>query len=268
VHAQPVIPLDRDAILGHLEARRAGFAIEVLPECESTNTLLMARPGPGDGPVAVVLAERQTAGRGRRGRSWLAWPGASLTFSTRWSFPPGAPVPAGLSLVVGLAVVNALEGLGVEGLALKWPNDILLHGCKLGGILVELTSGRGRPHLAVIGIGLNIDLPPETRIPGQAGVASLRQALAAVPDRNLVAARLLGELEDLLTLYAVAGFDALRPSWMQRNAHANLPVRLESEGMITEGVCRGVDQDGALLLETPGGVERVLSGEVSLRGVA
>lgn len=258
--------LDAALIQDYLDGGPTSFSVEVLSECESTNSVLMSRPGPEAGPVLVVLAERQTAGRGRRGRSWLAWPGASLTFSLRWVFPVGAPVPAGLSLVVGLAVSNALESLGVEGLALKWPNDILLHGRKLGGILVELISGRERPLVAVIGIGLNVSLPANAQVPGQAGVASMAEALAQVPDRNLLAARILTKLDEVFAIYGTAGFGALRDAWSQRNAHADLPVRLEADGRISEGVCRGVDQDGALLLETRQGLDRVLSGEVSLRG--
>lgn len=240
--------------------------MQVLAECDSTNSVLSATGPRDDGRVPLVVAESQTAGRGRRGRSWLAWPGASLTFSVLWRFPDGAPVPSGLSLVVGLALAVALEKLGVAGVRLKWPNDVLIEERKLAGILVELQSGRGRGPAAVIGIGLNMALPAAA-IPGQPAVCSLADCLADVPDRNQVLAGILAELQDLLGVCGVAGFDALRGAWEQRNAHAGRAVRILGEGIELEGVCQGVDEDGALLLATEQGVQRILSGEVSLRAV-
>lgn len=261
----PTAPLSTDAIRHWLGSRAPDFDLEVLAECASTNSVLSATGPRDDGRVPVVVAESQTAGRGRRGRSWLAWPGASLTFSVLWRFPVGAPVPAGLSLVVGLALAVALEKLGVAGVRLKWPNDVLIEERKLAGVLVEVQSGRGRGPAAVIGIGLNMALPATAEIPGQPAVCSVSDCLADVPDRNQVLAGILAELQDLLGVYGVAGFDALRGAWEQRNAHAGRAVRILGEGVELEGVCQGVDEDGALLLGTQQGVQRILSGEVSLR---
>ena len=136
--------LDAGGVAEALGELAGVFSLEILPECDSTNSRLLDNPPSGDGRVHVLAAERQTAGRGRRGRAWQSWPGAGLTFSLLWRFAPAAHVPAGLSLVVGLAVARTLEELGVEGVALKWPNDVLIQGKKLAGILVELSSGRGR----------------------------------------------------------------------------------------------------------------------------
>ena len=252
-------------------ARRIGaladsFVIDWRAECASTNSVLMETTPADDGRVHVVVAERQTAGRGRRGRQWLSWDGASLTFSTLWRFAPGAPVPAGLSLVAGVAVARALEQLGVQGVQLKWPNDVLVHGNKLAGILVELLPGRGRTPAAVIGIGINVDLPAHAEVPDQAGVTDLARALQAPPPaRSLVLASVLVELQRLLETYAAAGFAALRGAWQQRNAFADLPVRICSDTDTLEGICSGVDDDGALLLRTEAGTRRVLVGDVSLR---
>lgn len=242
------------------------FAIDWVAECDSTNTRLIDATPADDGRIHVLIANRQTAGRGRRGRQWLSWEAASLTFSVLWRFSPGAPAPAGLSLVVGLALARALEELGVQGVQLKWPNDVLIHGDKLAGILIDLLPSRGRPPAAVIGIGLNLHLPADAEIPGQTGVTDLARALeTAAPARATILAAILGQLHRLLDTYATAGFPALRAAWEQRNAFAELPVRIISEGDTVHGICAGVDEDGALLLRTGDGLRRILAGDVSLR---
>lgn len=255
---------DLPACLQALGHRAGAFAIRAVDECASTNSALVDHPPADDGRIHVLLAERQSAGRGRRGRSWMAWPGASLTFSALWRFPAGSPVPAGLSLVAGIAVARALESLAITGVQLKWPNDVLINGDKVAGILVELIPGRGRTPAAVIGIGINLGLPPDAAIPGHNGVTDLASH-GQPPSRDALLGRVLAELHDLFATYASAGFPALRGAWMQRNAFADLPVRIEGEGSTVHGRCAGVDDDGALLLDTSGGLQRILSGEVSLR---
>ena len=251
------------AELGALAAR---FAIEWMDSCASTNSSLMAQPPADDGRVHVLVADRQSAGRGRRGRQWQSWAEGSLTFSLLWRFAPGAPVPAGLSLVVGLAVARTVEQLGAFGVQLKWPNDVLVNGEKLAGILVELLPARDRSLSAVIGIGINLQLPPDTHIEHHAGVTDLMRALEhAPPSRPALLACLLVELQALLDTYALAGFPALKGAWEQRNAFAELPVRISGERDASDGICLGVDEDGALLLRTGGGVIRILAGDVSLR---
>ena len=257
--------LDAGAVAAALGELAGLFVLTVVPECDSTNSRLLESPPPEDGRIAVLATDRQTAGRGRRGRSWLSWPGAGLTFSLRWPFVPAPHVPAGLSLVVGLAVARALEALGVEGVQLKWPNDVLIHGRKLAGILVELSSGRGRGAAAVIGIGLNLRLPPDAVVDAATGVTDLASCLDGPPGPNRLLAALLAQLQPLLDLYAAAGFTALRGAWLQRNAFADLPVRILGERDEIVGTCAGVDDDGALLVRTADGLRRVLSGEVSLR---
>lgn len=258
-------PLDTAATIGHLGDLADAFDLHIMDECASTNSALLDAPPPDDGRIHVTVAERQTAGRGRRGRQWQSWPGGSLTFSALWRFTPGAPVPAGLSLVAGLAVVRALEKLGLQGLQLKWPNDVLVNGHKLAGILVELLPGRGRTPAAVVGIGINLQLPAGAEIPDQPGVTDLARHLSPLPDRNRLLAAVLTELYLLFDTYAAAGFAALRGAWQQRNAFADLPVRITGEEKEIVGTCAGVDDDGALLVRTDGGLVRILSGEVSLR---
>lgn len=242
--------------LGPLAPR---FDVDAVAICESTNASLLERAGQGAPSGSVLVAQRQTAGRGRMGRQWFSSPGASLTFSLLWRLPPGR-MPAGLSLVVGLALAEALESMGVAELALKWPNDLLLDGRKLAGILIELAPGSDNAF--VIGVGLNLKLP--TDLPQE--VRATATALdTAIPGEELLA-RLLVALHGVLTDFGAAGFAFLRDRWLARCAHLYAPVRILSEfASPTEGRCVGVDGDGALQLETPIGILRVLSGDVSLR---
>ncbi len=246
-------------------ARR--FDIDVLDSCDSTNAVLLARAEAGAPSGTVVVANEQTAGRGRRGRSWFASPGDSLTFSLLWRFAPGT-APAGLSLSVGLAVAQAMvevpggtQSAGAGDMALKWPNDILKTGRKLGGILVELVPGA--PHAAVIGIGLNLHLA--TAMPDELRAASAALDLPDA-DQNALYASLLTRLLERLEQFASGGFASMRDEWTARHAFQDAEVVLTADfGAPRQGICRGVDTDGALLLESDGRVERVLSGEISLR---
>ena len=248
-------------------ARR--FDIDVLASCDSTNAVLLSRAEAGAPSGTVVIAGEQTAGRGRRGRSWFSSPGDSLTFSLLWRFAPGT-APAGLSLAVGVAVARALQKIpsgtqsaGAGDAALKWPNDILKNGRKLGGILVELVPGA--PHAAVIGIGINLRLPAGMPEEVRAASAALN-ANGAAPDADDLYAAVLTELLSTLDTFATAGFAAIRPEWIARHTFQDAPVRLSTDfGPPKEGICRGADNDGALLLEIDGRIERILSGEVSLR---
>lgn len=263
---QNTIPAtDAESIARALGALASRFALTVVDECDSTNSVLRDAPPADDGRIHVLVAHHQRAGRGRRGRSWQAWAGYSLTFSSLWRFEPSPSVPAGLSLVAGLAVARALEDVGVEGIQLKWPNDVLVLGNKIAGILVELIPGRGKTPAAVIGIGLNLALPDDANIPGQPGVTALAHEIGTNVDANDLLARLLVRLNDLLQSYAQGGFRSLRGAWQQRNAFAELPVSILDDESETFGICVGVDDDGALLLDTDHGRIRIIAGDVSLR---
>lgn len=256
------MPVTIAAIAARLGAAARRFDVDVLASCDSTNAVLLARAEAGAPSGTVVIAEEQTAGRGRRGRTWFASPGDSLTFSLLWRFAPGT-APAGLSLAVGVAVADALQKVGATDTALKWPNDILKDGRKLGGILVELVPGA--PHAAVIGIGINLRLPAGMPEDVRAASAALGTDGGA-PDSNDMYAALLGELLATLETFAARGFAAIRPEWLARHAFQDARVSLSNDfGPASQGICRGVDSDGALLLEIDGRVERILSGEVSLR---
>lgn len=265
-------PVRLRALLGAAGGR---FDVDSLAECESTNTELLARAERGAPSGSVLVADRQTAGRGSRGRTWLASPEASLTFSLLWRFDGGLERMSGLSLAVGLAVVEALEACGASGVKLKWPNDILHDGAKLGGILVELHNeprrdayDEGNAAMAVIGIGLNLALPES--IVSNDGFAlppaALVRAVPTMPERHQLFAQLLIALARVLDRFAEHGFSALRAQWQARHAWQDAPVRLLRDGSILkDGVCLGADDDGALLVRTEAGIERCLSGDLSIR---
>ncbi len=210
------------ARLQHLGGR---FDVDAVDQCDSTNSELLRRAEKGAPSGSVLVADRQSAGRGRRGRSWLSAPGDSLTFSLLWRFPVGCPL-SGLSLAVGVAVAQALDNLGAQAVFLKWPNDILLRqpagDAKLAGILIELQSDR-RGVQTVIGIGINLQ-PPADDLPQPA--AGLYQAMAQRPTRSEVLAELLRQLAPTLDAFAVNGFAACKNDWLARHAWQDAPVSL------------------------------------------
>lgn len=248
-------------LLGTLAPR---FDVDALAEGASSNDLLLERAARGAASGSVLVVDRQTAGRGRRGRHWQSSPEASLTFSLLWRFNGGVERLAGLSLAVGVALARALAALGAGAVRLKWPNDVLLGGRKLAGILVELSSER-RGMVAVIGVGINL-LPPPVDSAFDTPAAALVDALPTLPDRHLLLATLLGELAPVLDRFAADGFAALRDEWLALHAWQGLPVNVLRDGCVEiAGHCLGADADGALLIESSRGIERCLSGDLSLR---
>jgi len=249
--------------LGPLAAR---FDVDALETCDSTSSELLRRAEQGAPAGTVVVADRQSAGRGRRGRQWLSAPEASLTFSLLWRFTGPLNRLAGLSLAVGTALAKGLEGLGAQGVVLKWPNDVLLRQgddyAKLAGILIELSSDR-RGTQAIIGVGLNLR-PPSVELPQPA--AGLDQAMERLPERHDLLAAILAALLLELERFAVHGFSGAKNDWQQRHAWQGLAVRIQADDAAgPAGICLGADDDGALLLDTGSAIERVFSGDVSLR---
>ncbi len=259
--------LDAAAVRAQLGVRARGFQLELLDTCASTNTLLLERARGGAPSGSVIACELQSAGRGRRGNRWQSGLGGGLTFSLLWRFRQGAAGLAGLSLAAGVAVVRALASLDIEGVQLKWPNDLLHAGRKLGGILIELQGDAAGPSAAVIGIGINLRLHPAMRDAIAQPVTDLATIARQVPQRNHLLAATLIELRRVLEQFAEHGFAPLRQEWVSRHAHQGRLVTLSSgEGKSTvTGRAAGVAEDGALLLETARGLERCVSGELSLR---
>jgi BirA family biotin operon repressor/biotin-[acetyl-CoA-carboxylase] ligase len=240
-------------------------SIEVVAETGSTNTDLLARIGSLSGPT-LLLAEAQTAGRGRAGRGWYSAPGDTLTFSLAWKFKRSLHDLMGLPLAVGVVIANALASFGVK-VQLKWPNDILKDEGKLGGVLIETAIAQqllGSEVWAVIGIGINLAVPG-IEVTGQpASAANIAEA-----DRNAFMAALVSELCAALTVFDDQGFIPFMAQWNKLHAYAGLAVTIIDGGeVLHEGTAIGVDHIGRLLLDTGEGQIAVIAGDVSLRVTA
>lgn len=240
----------------------AAVDVEVVAETGSTNADLMARAAQLARPTLLV-AQHQSAGRGRAGRSWLSAPGDSLTFSLAWKFPGSPQRLLGLPLAVGVALAEALAALDVP-VQLKWPNDLLKDGAKLGGILIETQGAPDGATWAVIGVGLNLLMPERLE-------ARIGRTVAAAPwlarmERDALMAALLGALAAAMDQFGQAGFGAFRARWDLLHAWRGQPVKVIDNGAaLQQGVAAGVDDSGRLLLDTGAGRVAVLAGDVSLR---
>jgi BirA family transcriptional regulator, biotin operon repressor / biotin---[acetyl-CoA-carboxylase] ligase len=251
------------------DAAPAPLTVEVTDQVDSTSSELMRRSQRRNVHGVALAAEWQTAGRGRRGRSWTAVAGGSLTFSLGWQFEQGAGFLAGLSLAVGVAVARSLQAEGLVGISLKWPNDLVHRHLKLGGILIELNGDALGPSTTVIGVGLNVRLPASVRADIPVAVTDLATVAgrkAAPIDRNRLLARLLAELAAVLDQYAKEGFAPFAAEWQHRHAYQGKTVKLLlPDGATVTGKVAGVDASGALVLADGPRRARFLSGEISLR---
>lgn len=238
--------------------------VEVLGQCASTNSLLLERARTGAPHASAIVCERQTAGKGRRGNTWISSEGDSLTFSLLWRFVSDISALSGLSLAVAVACARALEARGAAQIKLKWPNDLLFEERKLGGILVETLPVAGGVAV-VIGIGLNVRNAAVLRDSLGYPVADLQEA-GAVGTRTALLAAQLAELADLLPFFEKGGFVRLREEWLERHAWQGRQVVLASgTHRHVQGEAVGVAEDGALLLLVEGQVLPCYSGELSLR---
>jgi BirA family transcriptional regulator, biotin operon repressor / biotin---[acetyl-CoA-carboxylase] ligase len=268
--ADPVELLDAHRIRAELgEAGRSHLhRLELLFEVDSTNTRLLSSAPPPPSTADVCVSELQHAGRGRLGRRWFAPFGGSIAMSLGWTCSDVIRTLPALSLGVGVAVSRALARAGAEGISLKWPNDIWFRDRKLGGVLIELRAEAGGPAHVVIGVGLNVRLPEASRREIEASgvaVAAVTEACRVAPSRNLVAGAILDELLSMLVQYERCGFSAFRDAWAALDGLKNRPAQVVVGGTAILGVARGVDSDGALLLETKESMQRFVSGEASLR---
>jgi BirA family biotin operon repressor/biotin-[acetyl-CoA-carboxylase] ligase len=251
-------------------ARERLQAIEHFETIGSTNGYLLGREPPAPGRFRAALAEYQEAGRGRQGRRWNMPAGTGIALSVAWQF---SRAPAGLTalgLAVGAVARRAIhDAVGIDA-GLKWPNDLMLDGGKLGGILVEVgPQAAGACHV-VAGIGLNVAVPAEllavlgdARLPARNLAAALR---GAAVDRSRLAAALIERLSELFAGFAASGFAPWRDEWLAAHVLANRQVELRTTRAVVVGAVRGIDADGALLIEDDRGLRhRILSGDVTVR---
>lgn len=265
--ARPLQWLDVEAIRAGLGAERDALHIEILDYATSSNALLLQRAVQGAASGSVLAVEWQSAGRGRLGRTWFSGLGDALIFSLLWRFESGLAALSGLSLAVGIAMMRTLTELGVPGVGLKWPNDVLLNDGKLAGILLEAQGDMLGPSAVVIGIGLNLAVPETLRGRIDQAVSDLASLEMTVPERNLVLAVSLKNLAAVLREFADRGFAPLRAEWESHHVFQMRPVKLSlPDGSQVAGTVTGVTDEGALRLETEQGEKIFHAGEVSLRG--
>lgn len=258
--------LAADRLSSALPADMRGLAhrLTILPQTESTNADAAQRILAGNSHGVCIAAEQQTAGRGRRGRQWLSPFAKNLYFSVIWEFSSGAAALEGLSLCVGVAVARALKHLGAESPSLKWPNDVLLNGRKVAGILLEMQGDPAGICQVIIGIGLNVRM-------GEADVSTIDQpwtdlaAAGVSAGRNEVLAAVLAELYQALTCYSEQGFAPFHAEWEALDAYRDREVVVILGDNRVAGRACGVEKNGGLVVETSSGRRVFHGGEVSLR---
>lgn len=242
-------------------ARRLVTDFSLLQTVDSTNNIVRTAIEGGSAQGYVCFAERQTGGRGRHGRRWVSPFGRNLYLSLSWHFEEGAAALEGLSLSIGVGVARVIESFGIPGVALKWPNDILLAKQKVGGVLLEMMGDPVGSCQVIVGIGLNL---------GMTGGEDIDQPWAdlashAQISRNALASALLSELLPMLNGYSYQGFEAYRAQWESFDAYRDRPIKLITPRMIVKGLGRGVSNTGAIQIEVDGFVESFSGGEISLR---
>jgi BirA family biotin operon repressor/biotin-[acetyl-CoA-carboxylase] ligase len=255
----PIQLLDVECILDQLVDKR----VTVLPVVDSTNQYLLDRITELQSGDACI-AEYQQAGRGRRGRQWISPFGANLYLSMFWRLDQGPAAAMGLSLVIGIVMAEVLKDLGAQDVRVKWPNDLYLNDRKLAGILVELTGKTGDAAQLVIGAGINLAMRETNANAINQGWINLQEAGINI-DRNELAATLLNELRQSLRQFEIDGLAPFIARWRALDNFIDRPVKLLIGEQQIFGIARGIDQQGALLLDQDGVIKPFIGGEISLR---
>lgn len=264
----PVELLDVQSILSGLAAgtRNHLGPVEVLLQVDSTNNRLREQAMKGAPSASVCVAEQQTAGRGRQGRLWVSPFAENLYLSLLWHSRAGVAALGGLSLVAGIAVLRCLQAFGIHQAGLKWPNDILVDGAKLAGILIDVTGESSGPCAVIIGIGLNVAMShPASEEIEQPWVDLCSLTGVAGISRNRLAAGVLDELLPAIKLFESRGMQPFMDEWRQHDIVAGRQIDLRLPAEVVRGMACGIDAAGALLVDTPAGRRRFACGEVSIR---
>ncbi|SBS29316.1 Bifunctional ligase/repressor BirA [Marinomonas aquimarina] len=260
---------ERLILLEEGRLRAAGVASEIaidIPfDTPSTNDVLKQKIALGARLPALVVTEHQTQGKGRRGRIWESGVAKNITMSFAWKFEQGPSVVEGLSLAVGVVIAQVLRNLGVPNPGLKWPNDILIDGQKICGILLEMIADQDVCRV-VIGIGLNVESTPEQQARVDQPWTDLTSRLSFTPDRNEIIAQITQGLVEVCEVFEQGnGLAHYHAQWQAFDMLYNQPVMVFSGNRQQTGIARGVDTSGALKLETNDGMELLHGGEISVR---
>ncbi|WP_448569557.1 bifunctional biotin--[acetyl-CoA-carboxylase] ligase/biotin operon repressor BirA [Thalassotalea ganghwensis] len=264
--AQPIALIDKIKVLSQLNRSALASKVELHTIIDSTNNYLLRKLPSNIKQAQVCIAEYQSAGRGRRGKQWMSPFGSHLYMSMYWYLEQGMSAAMGLSVVAAIAISDAIKqcyGIDVE---LKWPNDIYIDGKKLAGILIDLEGQALEPCHCVIGLGVNVAMPNEAGKHIDQPWTDLQSHCKQPVDRSELAGVIINTLTLRLREHQEQGINAMLETWHQRDRFLNKPVRLISGEKITEGICRGINNQGALLLECQGEIKPIYGGEVSLRG--
>ena len=260
--------LERERILAATASpcAKAISDIHVHLEVDSTNNWLREVALNGAASGTVCVAEMQSAGRGRRGRTWVSPFAASLYLSLLWRANCGAAALGGLSLVTGIAILRALQSLGIEGAGLKWPNDVLAGRDKLAGVLIDVVGESNGPCALIVGVGINMNMPGEAAHAIDQSWTDLRRLDGdTVLSRNELAGRVLTELIPVIELFEREGLQPFLDDWRRYDLVSGQRVDLLLPNERISGTACGIDDGGALLVNTRDGRRRFLSGDVSLR---
>ena len=260
--------LVKDDITAHLREsnRNEPRSIELFQSLASTNKYLQEQAEKSGCSGSVVLAERQTSGRGRRGKTWVSPFAANIYMSILWDFEQGAQALEGLSLAVGVAVRRALIEVGLEDVRLKWPNDIYIGNKKLGGILLEMIGDPAGHCSVVIGVGINVSMPASIAVNIDQPWTDCCSESDAPIARSRLAALLIDNIFDILNDFESLGFAGYRDEWQEADAFKGLQGTISTPRDSVSGTVIGVDNSGAVQLKLMSGeVKSFIGGELSLR---
>ncbi len=270
----PVALLDRSAIKAAIagEMLSAIGRLEILDVIDSTNSHAMRSLQEGKLPLetgkyAVVLAEQQTSGKGRRGRLWISPYGRNIYMTMVRHLDTGAVGTEGISLVVGLAIIRALKALGIPAPGVKWPNDLVADGKKLAGILLEITGDITGVCQLLIGVGINTHCPPITMQDVGQPWTDLYSFSNREIDRNVLAGSVIGQVVAALAEFETRGLPAFHDEWRQHDVMHGNDVELINAGDSWIGRAMGISDNGALILDTGEGRQLVKGGEISIRSL-
>lgn len=268
--AEPTRPLDKKTIIEKLSSLGRNYSdrLHVFDEVESTSQFLSSVAVSERVSGSICIAETQLGGRGRRGRTWVATPYQNIMMSMSWQFDRGPASVAGLSLAAGVAVVRALEEFGLNGVGLKWPNDVLWQERKLAGLLLDVQGEAAGPSSVILGLGVNVAIADNNAEDIDQPWVDIKHIIDGPVDRNELIAILITKFDDMFSRFDASGLTSFEQDWQAAHVYHGKAVRLIRGNDVLLGTVEGIDANGALKLRNEAGnINYYHSGEVSLRAV-